>query len=343
MRATMAVLPDGQTCAVVTSKTDPPMTRLRCAILDDYQNVALKLADWSPLADRVDITVFDEPFASGAAAITALKDFEIVCAMRERTPFSADVLNALPKLKLLLTSGIRNASFDLEVAKQRGIAVCGTGAVGNPTAGLAIGLMLELTRKIGFENARMKAGERWQVTLGEDVEGKTLGILGLGKLGRQVAGIGKALGMKPIAWSTNLTREACEQAGVSYATKDELFATADVITIHLVLSARSRGLVSRDDIARMKPTAYIINTARGPIVDEAALLEALQGRTIAGAGLDTYSQEPLPTDHPLRKLDNVVLTPHLGYVTAENYRRYYREMVEDIAAWLKGEPMRQLG
>lgn len=320
-----------------------PMTRLRCAILDDYQNVALTLADWPSLAEKVDVSVFTEPFASSAATIAALKDFEIVCAMRERTPFDADVLSALPKLKLLLTSGMRNASFDLATAKARGITVCGTGAVGNPTAGLAIGLMLELTRKIGFENARMKAGERWQITLGEDVEGKTLGVIGLGKLGRQVAGIGKALGMKPIAWSTNLTREACEQAGVGYATKDELFASSDVISIHVVLSARSRGLVSRDDIARMKPTAYLINTARGPIVDEAALLEALQARKIAGAGLDTYSQEPLPTDHPLRKLDNVVLTPHLGYVTAENYRRYYTEMVEDIAAWLKGAPVRTLG
>jgi D-3-phosphoglycerate dehydrogenase len=219
------------------------MTRLRCAILDDYQNVALTLADWSSLADRVDVSVFTEPFASSAAAVSALKDCEIICAMRERTPFGADVLNALPKLKLLMTSGMRNASFDLATAKQRGITVCGTGAVGNPTAGLATGLMLELTRKIGFENARMKAGEPWQITLGEDIEGKTLGILGLGKLGRQVAGIGKALGMKPIAWSTNLTREACEQAGVAYATKDELFATADIITIHLVLSARSRSLV----------------------------------------------------------------------------------------------------
>lgn len=316
---------------------------IRCAILDDYQNVALKLADWASLKDKIEITVFDKPFASGADAIAALKDFEIVCAMRERTAFGADVLNALPKLKLLLTSGMRNASFDLETAKARGITVCGTGAVGNPTAGLAVGLMLELTRNIGFENARMKAGERWQVTLGEDVEGKTLGVIGLGKLGRQVAAIGKALGMKVIAWSANLTREACEQADVVYATKDELFASSDVISIHVVLSARSRGLVSRADIARMKPTAYLINTARGPIVDEAALLEALQARKIAGAGLDTYSQEPLPTDHPLRKLDNVVLTPHLGYVTAENYRRYYTEMVEDIAAWLKGTPMRTLG
>lgn len=319
------------------------MTRLRCAILDDYQNVALKMADWSPLADRVEVKVFNAPFADAAAAIDALKDFEIVCAMRERTPFPAELLSALPKLKLLLTSGGRNAAFDLAAAKAQGIVVCGTGAVGNPTAGLAIGLMLELTRKIGFENARMKAGESWQVTLGEDIEGKTLGILGLGKLGSHVGSIARAMGMKTIAWSTNLTAEAAEKAGATYVTKEELFAKADIITIHLVLSARSRGLVSRDDLARMKPTSYLINTARGPIVDEAALLEILQARKIAGAGLDTYSHEPLPTDHPLRKLDNVVLTPHLGYVTAENYRRYYKEMIEDIAAWLKGEPLRVIG
>jgi D-3-phosphoglycerate dehydrogenase len=319
------------------------MTRLRCAILDDYQNVALEMADWSPLADRIDITVFNAPFAGAAAAIEALQDFDIVCAMRERTPFPAEVLSALPKLKLLLTSGGRNASFDLEAAKARNVVVCGTGTVGSPTAGLAIGLMVELTRKIGFENARMKAGENWQVTLGEDIEGKTLGILGLGKLGSHVGAIARAMGMKTIAWSTNLTPEAAEKAGATYATKEQLFATADIITIHLVLSARSRGLVSREDLARMKPTSYLINTARGPLVDEAALLETLQARKIAGAGLDTFSHEPLPVDHPLRKLDNVVLTPHLGYVTAENYRRYYKEMVEDIAAWLKGEPLRMIG
>jgi D-3-phosphoglycerate dehydrogenase len=321
---------------------DLAMTRLRCAILDDYQNVALQLADWTSLANSVDVTVFNAPFDSAAAATESLQDFEIVCAMRERTPFGAEVLSALPKLKLLLTSGMRNAAFDLDTAKARNIVVCGTGAVGNPTASLAIGLMLELTRRIGFENGRMKAGEPWQVTLGEDVEGKTLGVLGLGKLGSRVAAIARAMGMKIIAWSTNLTREACEAAGATYVTKEELFATADIITIHLVLSPRSRGLVSRQDIARMKPTSYLINTARGPIVDEAALLEALQRRQIAGAALDTYAQEPLPADHPLRKLDNVVLTPHLGYVTAENYRRYYAEMVEDIAAWLKGEPVRRM-
>jgi phosphoglycerate dehydrogenase-like enzyme len=319
------------------------MTRLRCAILDDYQNVALQMADWTKLADRVDVTTFNTPFEGTAQAVEALQDFEIVCAMRERTPFGADVLAALPKLKLLMTSGMRNASFDIETAKARGIVVCGTGAVGNPTAGLTIGLMLELTRRIGFENARMKAGEPWQITLGEDIEGKTLGVLGLGKLGSHVAAIARAMGMKTIAWSTNLTREACEKAGATYATKEELFATADIITIHVVLSPRSRGLVSAADLKLMKPTSYLINTARGPIVDEAALLETLQARKIAGAALDTYSHEPLPIDHPLRKLDNVVLTPHLGYVTAQNYRRYYTEMVEDITAWLDGEPVRRIG
>lgn len=315
---------------------------LRCAILDDYQNVALDLADWRSLTD-VEITVFDQPFADSAAAVAALQDFDIVCAMRERTSFSAKVITALPRLKLLLTSGLRNAAIDLDAAKARGIVVCGTGNVGNPTAGLAIGLMLELTRRIGFESARMKSGAPWQVTLGQDVEGKVLGIVGLGKLGIRVADIAKALGMKVQAWSTNLTAEACAAAGVARASKETLFATSDIITIHLVLSERSRGLVGRADLARMKPTAYLINTARGPIVDEVALLELLQQRRIAGAGLDTFSQEPLPVDHPLRRLDNVVLTPHLGYVTAENYRRFYQDMVEDIAAWQAGEPVRRLG
>jgi D-3-phosphoglycerate dehydrogenase len=321
---------------------DDPMTRLRCAILDDYQNVALTLGDWSALADRIEITVFDKPFASADEAAAALKDFEIICAMRERTPFPRAMFEALPKLKLLITSGMRNAAIDFEAAKAHDVTVCGTAMVGNPTAGLTIGLMLELTRKIGFENARMKAGKPWQVTIGEDIEGKTLGIIGLGKLGSQVAGIARALGMKTIAWSTNLTPEACEKAGVTYATKEELFAQADIITIHLVLSDRSRGLVSRADLARMKPTAYLINTARGPIVDEAALLETLQAGKIAGAGIDTYSHEPLPLDSPLRKLDNIVITPHLGYVTAENYKRIYAEMIEGIGGWLNSAPVRKL-
>ena len=315
---------------------------LRVAILDDYQNVALKLADWSPLKDKVAITVFDKPFATSDEAVRALQDFEIVCAMRERTSFSRDVVSALPKLKLLLTSGMKNAAFDMATLSERGVTVCGTGSFGSPTAGLAIGLMLELTRRIGFENARMHAGEEWQVTVGRDLEGMTLGVIGLGKLGVKVAAIAKALGMNVIAWSQNLTPDKCAEAGVTYASKDDLFAQADIITIHLVLSSRSRGLVGAADIARMKPSAYLINTARGPIVDEAALLKALQDGKIAGAGLDTFSQEPLPADHPLRKLDNVVLTPHLGYVTEQNYRRYYSEMIECIAAWLDGKPVRAI-
>lgn len=318
------------------------MTRLRCAILDDYQNVALTLADWSVLADRVEITSFTNILTSTDEAARALHGFDIICAMRERTPFPRGLFEALPNLKLLVTSGMRNAAIDLAAAKDRNVTVCGTAMVGNPTIGIATGLLLELTRKIGFENARMKAGAPWQVTLGADVGGKTLGIIGLGKLGTQMAAIGRALGMKPIAWSSNLTREACAAAGVAYTSKDELFATADVITIHLVLSDRSRGLVSAADIARMKPTAYLINTARGPIVDEDALLQALQDKTIAGAGLDTFSVEPLPIDHPFRKLDNVVLTPHLGYVTRENYQRIYTETIEGIAAWMAGQPVRVL-
>ena len=314
--------------------------RLRCAILDDYQTVALKLADWSRITDRVELTVFDQPFASADETIAALQDFAIVCAMRERTPFRRDTLMQLPQLKLLMTSGMRNASFDLQAAQECGVTVCGTGTVGNPTAALTIGLMLELMRRIGFENERMKRGERWQTTIGHDVEGKTLGIVGLGKLGRKVAQVAAALGMKVMAWSPNLTPVRCAEAGVAYAGKDELFTQADVISIHMVLSDRTRGLVTRDDLARMKPTAYLINTARAPIVDEAALLDVLQRRAIAGAALDVFAQEPLPRDHPLRSLDNVVLTPHLGYVSEQNYRVYFRDAVENIRAFLDGKPIR---
>ncbi len=316
--------------------------RLRCAILDDYQNVALKLADWTALKDKIDITVFNAPFASVADAAAQLKDFEIICAMRERTPFGKDVIANLPKLKLLVTSGMRNAAIDIPAATERGIVVAGTGGVGNPTAALAIGLMLELTRKIGFENARMKAGEAWQSTIGEDLDGKTFGVVGLGKLGQKVAEIAKAIGMNVLAWSTNLTPEACAAAGVTYATKEQLFSQADVISVHVVLSARSRGLIGRDDLRRMKPTSYLINTARAPIIDEDALIEVLREKRIAGAGLDVFPVEPLPVDHPLRKLDNAVLTPHLGYVTEETYRRFYVETVEDVAAWLEGKPVRVL-
>jgi phosphoglycerate dehydrogenase-like enzyme len=319
------------------------MTRLRCAILDDYLNLALGIADWSKVTDRVDITVFNQPFASSEAAAGALKDFEIICAMRERTPFPRALFAALPKLKLLITSGMRNAAIDMEAAKDHNVVLCGTQFGRDPTAPLTMGLILELTRNIGRENARMHAGEALQKFVGIEIEGRTLGVIGLGKLGSKVAGMAKAFGMNVIAWSPNLTPERCKEVGVGYATKEELFSTADIVTIHVVLGPRSRGLVGAAELARMKPTSYIVNTARGPIIDEAALLETMRQKKIAGAAIDVYSVEPLPVDHPFRKLDNMVLTPHLGYVTEEGFRNHYRQMVEGIDAWFKGEPLRKLG
>jgi phosphoglycerate dehydrogenase-like enzyme len=312
---------------------------MRCAILDDYQNVALKIADWSTIASAVDIKVFDQWIAPGEVP-RALRDFEIICAMRERTRFPRQVLESLPKLRLLITSGMRNAAIDVKAANERGITVCGTAGSGNPTAGIAIGLMLELTRHIGYENARLKGGALWQTTIGVDLEGKTLGIVGLGRLGTKVARIAQAFGMNVIAWSQNLTPEKCQEAGVVYARKDELFRNADFISIHLLLSERSRGLIGATDLALMKPTAYLINTARAPIVDQLALLKALTERRIAGAGLDVFETEPLPLDDPLRTLDNVVLTPHLGYVSVQAYEVYFREMVDDIRAFLDAKPVR---
>ncbi|WFU27210.1 D-2-hydroxyacid dehydrogenase family protein [Bradyrhizobium sp. CB1717] len=315
------------------------MSRLRCAILDDYFKLALDVADWPKLSDRVDVTVFNHPFASEQAAASALADFEIICAMRERTAFPKNLFDNLPKLKLLLTSGMRNAAIDMEAAKAKGVAIGGTQYSRDPTAPLAMGLILELTRGIGRENARMHAGEPWQTFAGVEIEGMTLGIVGLGKLGSKMAGIAKAFGMNVIAWSPNLTPEKCAATGVGYATKEDLFAKADIVTIHVVLSDRSRGLVGRADLARMKPTAFLVNTARGPIVDEQALLEALQQRKIAGAGIDVFSIEPLPVDHPFRKLDNLVLTPHLGYATEDGLRIHYGQMVDAIDAFTKGSAL----
>jgi phosphoglycerate dehydrogenase-like enzyme len=313
---------------------------MRCAILDDYQNVALGSADWSTVKGDLDIKVFDAHLGGTDKVIAALQDFEIVVAMRERTGFPRAVIEALPKLKLLITTGMRNASIDTEAAKARGVAVCGTGSFGRPTSGIAIGLMLELTRHIGYENARLHAGATWQSTIGPDLDGMTLGILGLGNLGQRTATIAKAFGMKVIAWSQNLTPEKCAAAGVGYVAKDDLFRQSDFITIHIVLSARSRGLVGARELGLMKPTAYLINTSRGPIIDEAALLAALREKKIAGAGLDVFDTEPLPVDHPLRKMDNVVLTPHLGYVSVQNYRGYFAGVVEDIRGFLDGKPVR---
>ena len=313
---------------------------VKAALLDDYQNVTLQVVDWSPVAKDVELTVFNKPFAGPDEAIKALQGFPIIVGMRERTPFPRKVIEALPDLKLLITTGARNNSFDVKAAAERGVTVCGTGSFGSPTAGIAIGLMLELTRRIGFENARLKAGASWQVTMGQDLEGLTLGVLGLGKLGQRVAAVAKAFGMKIIAWSQNLTPEKAKEAGADYVSKEDLFSKADIVSIHVVLSDRSRGLVGAKELGLMKKTAYLINTSRGPIVDEKALIAALTAKSIAGAGLDVFDVEPLPLNHPLRKMDNVVLTPHLGYVSEQNYRGYFQGVVEDIRAWLDGRPVR---
>jgi D-3-phosphoglycerate dehydrogenase len=318
------------------------MARYRCAVLDDYQNIALKIADWSKVAGDLDIKVFNTHLGAQDRVIEALGAFDIVCAMRERTGFRRAVIDKLPNLKLLITTGLRNASIDVAAARERGIMVCGTPAVGSPTSGIAIGLMLELSRRIGYENARMKTGVPWQSTIGLDLEGLTLGVLGLGKLGTRTARIAQAFGMKVVAWSQNLTPEKCDEAGVAYASKEELFGRSDFVTIHLVLSERTRGLVGAKEIGLMQPSAYIINTSRGPIIDEPALLAALCENKIAGAGLDVFEIEPLPVDHPFRKLDNVVLTPHLGYVAIQNYRAYFAGVVDDIRAFMDGKPVRVL-
>jgi D-3-phosphoglycerate dehydrogenase len=310
------------------------------AILDDYQNVAKTLADWSGVERDIKFRVYNEGLGGPDKVIAALKDCAVVCLMRERTLFGADIINALPNLKLIVTSGMRNAAIDVGAAAQRNIPVCGTESLGHPTAELTLGLMLELSRKIGHENARLKAGAKWQSVLGTDLYGKTLGIIGLGKLGSRVARAANALDMKVIAWSQNLTAEKAKEGGATLVSKDELFRQSDFVTVHVQLSARTKGLVGANELALMKPTAFFINTSRGPIADEKAIEAALKGKKIAGAGIDVYDEEPLSLDHPFRKLDNIVITPHLGYVTAENYKRFYGQMVEDVRGWLDGNPLR---
>ncbi len=314
---------------------------MRLAILDDYQNVALTMADWDGLRPSLEIQTFRDTFASEDAAAAGLGDFEIVVAMRERTAFRRSLLERLPKLKLLVTTGMVNASIDIKAAAARGIVVSGTSSLRHPTAELTWGLMLALARNITREDAGMRRGA-WQTTVGVGLHGKVLGILGLGKLGSQVATFGKAFLMEVIAWSENLTVEHANSLGVQRVEKQELFRRADFLTIHTVLSKRTRGIVGPEEFAAMKSTAYLINTSRGPIVEERALLAALETRKIAGAALDVYDQEPLPANHPLRRLENVILTPHLGYVTEENYRVFYGEAAENVRAYLAGNPIRVL-
>src|SRR5262247_810801 len=314
----------------------------RVAILDDYQGVALEMADWNALPSDCQVQVFRDHLSDRAALAERLSHFEIITCMRERTPFRRDLLERLPNLRLLVTTGMRNAAIDLAAATDLGILVCGTaGGPDSPPAELTWGLILALLRHIPREDAATRAGH-WGVSLGMSLENKVLGILGLGLLGSKVARVGVAFDMSVIAWSQNLTAERGAQCGATLVSKDELFARSDILSIHVQLSARTRGLVGGRELGLMKPTAYLINTARGPIVDEAALVQALQAHAIAGAGLDVFDKEPLPAGHPLTLLDNTLLVPHIGYVTREQYQVRYRDTVEDIAAYLRGEPLRVL-
>ncbi len=312
------------------------------AILDDYQGVALAMADWSGLAKEHRLQVFRHPLANQDETAAALAGFEIVCLMRERTPFPAQLFHRLPKLKLCVTTGLRNASIDVGAATAHGVIVSGTPSGGHATAELAFGLMLSIARHIPFEAQAMRTGA-WQTTVGQDLKGKTLGILGLGKLGGQMAAYARAFGMTVIAWSQNLTAEKATAAGAILVAKDELFRRSDFISIHAVLSDRTRGIVGAAELGAMKPTAAIINTSRGPIIDGEALLAALRQNRIAAAALDVYEEEPLPWEHPLRKEPRALLTPHLGYVTEETYRMFYGGTVAAIEAWLAGKPIHQIG
>jgi phosphoglycerate dehydrogenase-like enzyme len=307
---------------------------LKVAILDDYQNVALGLADWSPVARRAEITVFNDHVADPDAVVQRLLPFDAICVMRERSPLPRNVLEKLPRLKLIASTGPRNSSIDATAAKERGIRLTGTGYRSTPTIELTWALILASARHIVRESNSVRSGG-WQTSVGRELDGRVLGVLGLGNVGRQVARIGLAFGMKVIAWSQNMTPQVAEAAGATFVTRDELFRQADVVTIHLILSHRTRGLFGSADLALMKPTSWLINTSRGPIVDEAALIQALKARAIAGAALDVFDAEPLPADHPFRTLDNVLATPHIGYVGEDLYRTFFQDAAATIGAWLE--------
>jgi len=318
---------------------------MRLSVLDDYQGVALGYADWSPVRARgIEIAVERHPFVDEDAAVRTLADSEIVAAMRERTPFARSLVDRLPKLKLLITTGMRNASFDMTALKDHGVTVCGTGGPGGgneDTAELAWGLILGAVRRIAEDHQLMRLGG-WQTRIGHRVAGKTLGLLGLGRLGSAVARVGLAFRMKAIAWSQNLTAQRAAEHGVERVEKDELFRRSDILSVHLVLSPRSRGLVGAREIGLMKPSAILVNTSRGPICDTETIVAALQAGRLAYAGFDVYDKEPLSVDHPLRAAPNVILTPHIGYVTDENYQSSYPQIVEDILGFLDGKPVRIL-
>jgi phosphoglycerate dehydrogenase-like enzyme len=310
---------------------------MRVAILDDYQGVALQLADWSRVRHSAEITVFNDHIADPLAVVERLRPFDVICVMRERTPLPREILQQLPALKLIASTGLRNASIDIKAAAALGIAVTATGYDSTATVEFSWSLIMASMRGIDREAASVRAGG-WQVGLGSNLRGKSLGVVGLGNIGKEIARIGLAFGMKVIAWSENLNDEKASTAGAICVDKQTLFREADVVTVHLVLSGRTRGLIGRPEFALMKPKARFVNTSRGPIVDEEALVEALRERRIAGAALDVFDVEPLRADHPFRKLDNVLATPHIGYVTEDLYRTFYGDAAASIAQWLENNP-----
>ncbi|MDX3226786.1 D-2-hydroxyacid dehydrogenase family protein [Streptomyces sp. ME19-01-6] len=317
---------------------------LRCAVLDDFQGVALTSADWSPVLDRVEVVGFTEHFGTEDELAAALADFDLVVTLRERVPFPGSLFDRLPKLKLLIASGMRNSVIDYAAAERHGVTVCGTASSSTPPVELTWALILGLARGLVVENTALRAGGPWQSTVGADLHGRRLGLLGLGKIGSRVARIGSAFGMEVTAWSQNLTRQRADEVGVALAgSKEELLASSDVVSVHLALSDRTRGLLGAAELALLKPTAYLINTSRAAIVDQDALIAALRRGAFAGAGVDVFDVEPLPADHPMRTVPRLLATPHLGYVSQDNYRRYYGDAVEDIRAFLDGSPVRLLG
>lgn len=317
--------------------------KLRCAVLDDHQNVATSMADWTPLADELDVVSFSGHFATEDELVRAIESFDIVVTLRERVPFPAALFARLPRLRLLVASGMRNASIDMDAAREHGVTVCGTASSSTPPVELTWALLLGLARDLVTESTALRGGGPWQSTVGADLAGRRLGLLGLGKIGSLVARVGLAFGMEVTAWSSNLTKERADEVGVELATGlDELLATSDFVSVHLALGDRSRGLLGAAELALMKPTAYLVNTSRAAIVDQDALLAALREGRIAGAGLDVFDQEPLPADHPMRSAPRLLATPHLGYVSEGNYRTYFTHAVEDIQAYLAGTPLRRL-
>ncbi|MGN8094910.1 D-2-hydroxyacid dehydrogenase family protein [Methylobacterium sp. 22177] len=315
-----------------------------CLILDDYQQAALALADWTRLSDRVAVSAIAQHIASPDDLVARIAQAEILVIMRERTPFPAALLERLPRLELLVTSGMRNLAIDLAAARARNVVVCGTDSSPTPPTELTWALILGLARHVAPESLTLRAGGPWQSTIGTDLAGATLGVLGLGKIGTRVAEIGRAFGMRVIAWSPNLDDARAAAAGVERAaSKEALLEASDVVTIHLVLGDRTRGLLGAAELRRMRRDAFLVNTSRAPIVDQAALLQALEEGWIAGAGLDVFETEPLPADSPFRRLPNVLALPHLGYVSRSNYRTFFTQAVEDIEAWLAGAPIRRLG